>query len=184
MLIGWIRKRKKSPVFKKYSPITEKQCLSIQNFVLSFLHFYSLVIWALFRKSPGSRFKNYFYIEIVPTAIANCEVVLSDSWLIFRGILAVKQFQFKVSLCSQSVVFEQCEGQWCSVIKFLYLYLGFLCSHRVFIKSSGHLRYFKIHWCHYGEKEKERKKVAQMCVAHPMNKQGLFFSFSTALHLT
>lgn len=37
----WVnyRERKKSQVFRNYRPITEKQWLTIQNFILSFLYF-------------------------------------------------------------------------------------------------------------------------------------------------
>lgn len=53
-------------------------------------------------------FQNHFYTEIVPRALTICEVMLSDSWLILRGVLAVEQFQLKVSLNAQTVLCKQC----------------------------------------------------------------------------
>lgn len=60
------------------------------------------------RKCSGARFQNYFYIEIVPRALTISVVMLSDSWLILRDVLAVEHFQLKVSLNVQMVVYEQC----------------------------------------------------------------------------
>lgn len=78
------QQRRNAPLFK----ISSKFSLLLQLGYMS----------SLCRKSSGARFQNYFYIEIIPRALTICEVMLSDSSLILRGVLAVEQFQLKVSL--------------------------------------------------------------------------------------